>query len=105
MEEWMGQSVSQLKRLVKSRAGRVAELQMEIKILEGIIGKKVSEGDLGGSAPQRDAKPEKAAPEPIKEEPKQDIKQEPIKEEPAEEKPELSKINTKSSDHAFEEMD
>jgi hypothetical protein len=103
MEEWMKQSVSQLKKLVKSRAGRVAELQMEIKILEGIIGKKVSEGDLGGSAPapQKAARHDKAPPEP----PKEVIKQKTTEEEPAEEKTELSKINTKSSDHAFEELD
>lgn len=111
MEEWMKQSVSQLKKLVKSRAGRVAELQMEIKILEGIIGKKVSEGDLGGSAPaqQKAARPDKAPPEPkkqaMKQEAKQDIKQGTLNEEPAEEKAELSKINSKSSDHAFEELD
>ena len=37
MDEWLRLPVGQLKRLVKSRAGRIAELQMEIKILEGII--------------------------------------------------------------------
>lgn len=98
MEEWMRLSVSQLKRLVKSRAGRIAELQMEIKILEGIIDRKVSQGDLGGSAPQASEKPAKEAPEkaPKAEGP------EPSEED---EKPELTKISKKSSDHAFEEMD
>lgn len=100
MEEWMRQSVSQLKKLVKSRAGRIAELQMEIKILEGIIDRKVSQGDLGGSATESPEKPAKPS---TKEAPKLE---EPAKEpEKPEEKPQLEKISKKSSDHAFEEMD
>jgi hypothetical protein len=111
MEEWMKQPVSYLKRLVKSRAGRIAELQMEIKILEGIIDRKVRDGDLGGSprsAPSKSkpnapaetaAKP--AAPEPEKtEEPQAPA----AAEEPAKE-PEQTKISEKSSSHAFREID
>jgi outer membrane biosynthesis protein TonB len=104
MEDWMKLPVSQLKRLVKSRAGRVAELQMEIKILEGIMEKKVSEGDLGGSAP-RDSRPEPAKPKekPVPEKadaPEEDqAPQEPGKQQ------DQTKIKEKSSDHAFKEID
>ena len=98
--------VSQLKRLVKSRAGRIAELQMEIKILEGIIDRKVREGDLGGSA--RSASPEKAKPAARPAEKKAEEKAEPAPEKegkgPSEE-PEQTKINDQSSSHAFREID
>jgi hypothetical protein len=98
MEEWMKQPVSHLKRLVKSRAGRVAELQMEIKILEGLIEKKVQDGDLGVSAP-KSSRPERPSQEkPEKNKPEASNEEEPKRKE-------LSKINEKSSDHAFEEMD
>lgn len=93
MNEWMNIPVSQLKRLVKSRAGRIAELQMEVKILGGIIEKKVSEGDLGGSVPGKPA-PEAGNPEkPGEAGP------------PAEKEPAETKIAEKSSNHAFQEID
>ena len=108
MEEWMKQPVSYLKRLVKSRAGRIAELQMEIKILEGVIEKKVREGDLGGSAPGEKAeKPSKKA-----ESPKEDAEKEENPEgggseeaTPEKDEPKESKIKEKSSEHAFKEID
>ena len=117
MEEWMRLPVSQLKRLVKGRAGRIAELQMEIKILEGVIEKKVREGDLGGSSPgeERERPAKKAGfpkEEPQKEEDSEDADGEEAGGEEAgtsEEKPEEpekeSKIKEKSSDHAFREID
>lgn len=95
MDEWMKVPVSQLKKLVKSRAGRIAELQMEVKILEGIIEKKVSEGDLGGSvtrvaekkaAPVEKGLEEKEAPQQIQE-------------------TNDSKIKDESSSHAFKEIE
>ncbi len=102
MDEWMRQPVSHLKRLVKSRAGRVAELQMEIKILEGIIDRKVLQGEFGGSA--QPASPEK------REQPKAMTGNDkpapaPNTEAQEETRQELSKISAKSSDHAFEELD
>ena len=66
MEEWIRLDLSQLKRLVKSRAGRIAELQMEIKIIEGIIESKIREGDLGyskSSSPKKEKNPEPEEPE------------------------------------------
>jgi hypothetical protein len=108
MDDWMRLPVSQLKRLVKSRAGRVAELQMEIKILEGIMERKVSEGDLGGSSePVRKVeRPEKAErPAEQKEEtPEQEAETEKAMP-PEEAKSVQSKITGKSSDHAFKEID
>jgi hypothetical protein len=105
MEEWMRQPVTQLKRLVKSRAGRIAELQMEIKILEGIIEKKVSEGDLGGSVPRKPS----PRPGPSENEgttaKQENLSEESGKEEPSKEEPEQSKIKEKSSSHAFQEID
>lgn len=105
----MNTPVSQLKKLVKSRAGRVAELQMEIKILGGIIEKKVAEGDLGGSAGESKPSTPPARPKepsqvnPIQEEPA------PAAEAPAEPeeaaKEEQTKITKKSSNHAFQEID
>ena len=110
MEDWMKQSVTQLKRLVKSRAGRIAELQMEIKILEGIIDRKVKEGDLGGSPPRKtQAKAEKPAEREAASQENQEESHSGDKEAtPEEEKPKeenQSKIKQKSSDHAFEEID
>jgi hypothetical protein len=106
MEDWMRLPVFQLKRLVKSRAGRVAELQMEIKILEGIMDRKVREGDLGGSSPRPARKAEKPAAQ------KEDADEEPFPEAepekgrpPEESKPAQSKITTQSSDHSFKEID
>ncbi len=102
MEDWMRLPVSQLKRLVKGRAGRVAELQMEIKILEGIMERKVREGDLGESAPKQAVK---------KSENKDADKETPGEAEPEgakppeENKPIQSKITTQSSDHSFKEID
>ena len=84
--------LSQLKRLVKSRAGRIAELQMEIKIIEGIIESKIKHGDLGS--------PKETAPK--KEEPKKEPESH---EEPKEEKKELTKDIKPSSTHSFEEME
>ena len=102
MDDWMKLPVSQLKRLVKGRAGRVAELQMEIKILEGIMERKVREGDLGGSVPKQAAeRPEK---QDADEEAPEEAKPEGAKP-PEENKPVQSKITGKSSDHAFKEID
>jgi hypothetical protein len=102
MDEWTMLPVTQLKKLVKSRAGRIAELQMEVKILEGVIERKVREGDLGGSAPkQAGEKAEKPGKE-AKESPKGEAEE---AETPEEEKPEQSKIKEKSSEHAFKEID
>ena len=47
MEDWKELPLSQLKKLVKSRAGRIAELQMEIKVLEGLIEARARSGDFG----------------------------------------------------------
>jgi hypothetical protein len=94
MDEWMRLPVTQLKRLVKSRAGRVAELQMEIKILEGLIERKVRDGDLGGSPPRK-ANPKDKGPERREKENKA----------PNEGEPELKKDIRPSSDHAFKEID
>jgi hypothetical protein len=88
MEEWLKLDLSQLKRLVKSRAGRIAELQMEIKIIEGIIESKIREGDLGYSKPEKPEKPKKEK-----------------ESEPKEEKKELKKDIKPSSNHSFEEME
>jgi len=88
MDEWKTLPLSQLKRLVKSRAGRIAELQMEIKILENIIEKKVREGDFGGRQPK--AKPKLSE----EEEPK-----------PSDVPQEASKIKAPSSTHAFTELE
>ena len=125
MDEWMKQPVSYLKKLVKSRAGRVAELQMEIKILEGIIVQKVSQGDLGGEAPRKEApaRPAQAAPSggnPLEgtspphgtsepgpaqvKVPEAGPDGEPAKE-PVKEEGTQSKIINKSSSHAFQEID
>ena len=119
----MKQPVSYLKRLVKSRAGRIAELQMEIKILEGIIDRKVREGDLGGSAPRTSApaqmaKAETAAPKSASEvkpepaiqpgtAPQQALETKPAQEASSEQASaaDQTKITQKSSNHAFEEID
>ena len=109
MQEWMKLPVSQLKKLVKSRAGRIAELQMEVKILEGIMEKKVQEGDLGGSAPRQPAggqeNPGRAAREPAKHKasPEAAMPEEP--EPSGTEEPGQTKITQASSNHAFKEID
>lgn len=116
MEDWMRLPLSQLKRLVKSRAGRVAELQMEIKILEGIMERKVREGDLGGPSPAPASKREKPEQpknpvQPAPQEPRgQDAPREapegnPGSNNPPEDKPVQSKITGKSSEHAFREIE
>ena len=106
MEEWMRLPVSQLKRLVKGRAGRIAELQMEVKILEGIMEKKVREGDLGGSVPekpaQKQAKP-KARETQEEHVPGNEGTGQPSSSEVQE--AEQTKITQASSDHAFREID
>jgi hypothetical protein len=56
MEEWKGLPLSQLKKLVKSRAGRIAELQVEIRVLEGIIEARAMSGDLGEEKKQETGK-------------------------------------------------
>ncbi len=94
MDEWRELPLSQLKRLVKSRAGRIAELQMEIKILENIIEKKVREGDFGGAARQ---KPKKPSPAEEKREEKKDMQDT--------QNTEQSKIQAPSSSHAFTELE
>jgi hypothetical protein len=96
MEEWMRLPVTQLKRLVKSRAGRVAELQMEIKILEGVIERKVRDGDLGGNPPRK-TNPKGEKPEGQEKEVREEAKEE--------KEPELKKDIKPSSDHAFKEID
>jgi hypothetical protein len=90
MEEWLKLPLTQLKRLVKSRAGRIAELQMEIKIIEGIIESKIREGDLGYSKPEKTENPKK--------------EKEPEQEKP-EKKKELKKDIKPSSNHSFEELE
>lgn len=124
MDDWMRFPVSQLKRLVKSRAGRVAELQMEIKILEGIMEKKVREGDLGGTVPEPSGEKTKGTERHVRqavigapadegsaspEGPATPGGSSPEGERPPEDKPEdkaeQSKITTKSSGHAFQEID
>ena len=107
MEEWMRLPVSQIKKLVKSRAGRIAELQMEVKILEGIMEKKVQEGDLGGSAPGQAAQ-EQGKPKPAQEMPQKKVPAKAGPEEatsPEAQEPEQTKITQASSDHAFKEID
>jgi hypothetical protein len=107
MEEWMRLPVSQIKKLVKSRAGRIAELQMEVKILEGIMEKKVREGDLGGSAP-RQAAQKQEKPKPAQEMPQKKVPAKGGPEEatsPEAQEPEQTKITRASSDHAFREID
>jgi hypothetical protein len=99
MEEWMKIPVSQLKRLVKSRAGRIAELQMEVKVLEGIIEKKVRDGDLGGQSPRKSTE-KKPEPRPEKE-----TETGPGEKEEDKTPEQETKINNKSSDHAFKEID
>jgi hypothetical protein len=100
MDEWMRLPVTQLKRLVKSRAGRVAELQMEIKILEGLIERKVRDGDLGGSPPRKaNPKNEEAKGQ------EKGVKEEAEEEEKPAKEPELNKDIKPSSDHAFKEID
>ncbi len=73
MEEWKELSLHQLKRLAKGRAGRIAELRMELKVIEGIIEAKIRSGDFSGkelpsnevqrkpeqkAEPQREQKPQ-----------------------------------------------
>ena len=123
MEEWMKTPVSQLKKLVKSRAGRVAELQMEIKILEGIIERKVSQGDLGGSMPRQSTpkiasttRAEPSMEDKLEEEVNETSSEKSETHEAGEMNPETekksgegnteqTKITAKSSDHAFKEID
>ncbi|MFH1445589.1 MAG: hypothetical protein ABIF08_03860 [Nanoarchaeota archaeon] len=52
MNEWKKLPVTELKRLVKSRSGRIAELQVEIDVLKSIINQKLDSGDLGEFAPK-----------------------------------------------------
>ena len=62
MEEWKTLSLSQLKRLAKGRAGRITELQMELKIIEGIMDAKIRSGDFGGAEqaePKRESQPKR----------------------------------------------
>lgn len=65
MEEWKELPLSQLKRLVKSRAGRIAELRMEVKVLEGLIEARARSGDFGEGKreePKRERPPERPEP-------------------------------------------
>lgn len=73
--------VSKLKQLLKTRAGRIAELQIEIKVISAIIDQKVMTGDIGTAKTKVSKKKEKPTESP------------------------QSKIKTSSSDHAFEEID
>ena len=98
MEEWRDLDLSQLKRLVKGRAGRIAELQMEIKIIEGIIESKIREGDLRYLNERTPAKPRK-----------EETMKEPDRSEEAQSTPEEKKDPSKdikpSSNHSFEEIE
>jgi hypothetical protein len=72
MEDWKELSLHQLKRLAKGRAGRIAELRMELKVIEGLIDAKIRSGDFSGKdipkkeegkpeqrqEPQREQKPQ-----------------------------------------------
>ncbi|MBU0898548.1 MAG: hypothetical protein KKB03_04580 [Nanoarchaeota archaeon] len=51
MKEWKKLPVTELKRLVKSRSGRIAELEIEVGVLKSLINQKVESGDLGKSEP------------------------------------------------------
>jgi len=57
MEDWKNLSLSQLKRLAKGRAGRIAELQMEIRIIQGIMDAKIQSGDFGKTEREEPRKP------------------------------------------------
>jgi len=74
MEDWRNLSLSQLKRLAKGRAGRVAELQMEIRIIEGIMDSKIKSGDFKGSHHGEEHKPEPRREQPRQEKPKESEK-------------------------------
>ena len=52
MNEWKKLSVTELKRLVKSRSGRIAELEVEIGVLKSLINQKAESGDLGKFTPK-----------------------------------------------------
>ncbi len=72
MEEWKELSLHQLKRLAKGRAGRVAELRMELKVIEGIIEAKIRSGDFSGKElPTKDTRKPEQRPEPRPEPPKE----------------------------------
>lgn len=73
--------VSKLKQLLKTRAGRIAELQIEIKVISSIIDKRVSSGDFETTKTKVSKKKQETT-----------------------NKPE-TKIKTASSDHAFQEID
>ncbi len=62
MEEWKNLSLQQLKRLAKGRAGRIAELQMELKVIEGLIEAKIRSGDFSGKEPPKKEAPRKPEP-------------------------------------------
>ena len=72
MEDWKNLSLSQLKRLAKSRAGRIAELQMEVRIIEGIMDSKIRSGDFRAAPreerPQQKPESKENKPETKKEE-------------------------------------
>ena len=60
MDDWKGLPLSQLKKLIKGRAGRIAELQMEIKVLEGLVEARVRSGDFGEEKTEKAPPKEKA---------------------------------------------
>jgi len=65
MEEWKELPLSQLKKLVKSRAGRVAELRMEIKVLEGLIEARARSGNFGEPVKEEKAPRNEKEPGPV----------------------------------------
>lgn len=85
MEEWKELSLHQLKKLAKGRAGRIAELQMELKIIEGIIEAKIKSGNFSGKEiPEKEDAPRKPEPEPSKEQKPQTPQQAPEEPKPQE---------------------
>ena len=64
MQEWTKLPVIKLKKVLRSRAGRIAELQAEVQVLNILIVNKTNEGDLGTPVPK---KPKVETPETPKE--------------------------------------
>jgi hypothetical protein len=82
MEDWKELSLQQLKRLAKGRAGRIVELQMELKIIEGIIESKIRSGDFSGKE-----LPTKPEPKPVQKEQKTEPQQAPQQPAPGPQEP------------------
>ena len=96
MSDWKKLRISHLKRLIKSRSGRIAELQIEIRQLEKIIDLKLDSGEFdfqlkGDSSEKEEEKPESVP-----------VKTETPEPPPAQEKPE-NEINIKKKEGVKEE--